>query len=728
MVKRSMDRQAAPQLSNPSKPSHIHTRKRQFSHESTNLSSSPTMWAADSSTAYSNEAYNQNSISQHTHLKPYLGRTAKLSRAYANHIVLALALVLCSLIVLSTYISRDANTAKRVLAQACTGLETATNALALTPRFTAIALNRVTTITMHNAIDQVGRLAHAALILVKQLMLYILFRYQRVILCALQLTVMSATNAVSSHAQQITNFLNTQLKDISGTLAAGLNGINSQIQNVDSAISKIPSLPFGGPSIPQIGTVGLSAVSDKLNGLQLPASFQQTLQGLSASIPTLDDIEAKISGVLSGPFDDVSNKISAALANVKVPDQGIFPVMDPIQPIRFCYGNAYNLGWIDRISEAITVALWYGCLGIVLAMMGVTAFYMFWILWEHRLHEQNVARIQTMLKASGRNEPLADLDEITFSRMNTFQHATIDSHFTVCGLIAAVQFPVLTAMLGFIYKDPFRYPTAFQTRLMWSMQYVAHPFSLLCIAFGITGLIVVRFQIYLLRLIVQNIIPLLGQEIIQALDFILGRIASAVDAVVGPFISKVNTDINAIETQVNTVMIGWANDTIATAEVGIETVMTGFNDALNNLFEAVPGIKTAVISFTTCVIGNHTAMLRSIQNSLANGVVISLPRANASDFSIDASKLFMALNVTTQMMNMTTETVQNAPRAIFVDQLTWMQTEYEKTLWLQMLPFWVALILGLSIVIFAIIALIFDAIANAPLQIKRQLQPGSRKM
>ncbi|KAH6599570.1 hypothetical protein BASA50_002912 [Batrachochytrium salamandrivorans] len=652
---------------------------------------------------------------RHTHLMPYLGRTAKLSRSYANHIVLALALVLCTLIILSNGISRDTGTAKNLLVQACTGLETATNSLALAPRFTAITFNRVITAMISDSLNQAARLAGAILSLVKQLILYMLFRYQRVMLCVLQLGILSATNAVSTHAQQITEFLNTQLHDISGTLAAGLNGITTQIQSIDSAIDKIPKLPFGGGiSIPHIDSSGLSSASDKLNALKLPSSFQQTLQGLSSSVPTLDDIEAKISAALSRPFDDLSGRVATALRGIKVSNTGVLPVMEPIQPIRFCYGDSFNLHWIDRVAEALTVALWYGCLFIMIGILCVIIANVIWTLWEHSLHEQNVLRLQTMLSTSSGLKG----NDVDWSLIGTERDPTLRSNpdkFVLRSLITAVQFPVLAALFGWICRCMSRkhqlYPlTTAQIRIMWTMLYVAHPFSLMCIVFGATGLVVVRFQIYLVGLIIRYIVPLLGHEVIQALDSVITRIAGSIDAVVGPYITEVNTDINNVETQINSVLVGWANDTLRETEAGIDTVMAGFNEALHTVFGAVPGVQSAVVAFTTCVIGNHSAFIHNIQSTFTNGVLVTLPRANASDFAMDTPKLMMAMKLTSQAMNLSTDASGSVPSVLFFEQLTWMQTEYEKTLWLQMLPFWVALGFGVSLIVIAILTIVTDII------------------
>ncbi|KAH6589330.1 hypothetical protein BASA61_005660 [Batrachochytrium salamandrivorans] len=568
---------------------------------------------------------------RHTHLMPYLGRTAKLSRSYANHIVLALALVLCTLIILSNGISRDTGTAKNLLVQACTGLETATNSLALAPRFTAITFNRVITAMISDSLNQAARLAGAILSLVKQLILYMLFRYQRVMLCVLQLGILSATNAVSTHAQQITEFLNTQLHDIS-----------------DSS--------------------GLSSASDKLNALKLPSSFQQTLQGLSSSVPTLDDIEAKISAALSRPFDDLSGSSRHSATGY----QGVQHWGSP------CHGT-------------------YPAHSLLLC-----------------LHEQNVLRLQTMLSTSSGLKG----NDVDWSLIGTERDPTLRSNpdkFVLRSLITAVQFPVLAALFGWICRCMSRkhqlYPlTTAQIRIMWTMLYVAHPFSLMCIVFGATGLVVVRFQIYLVGLIIRYIVPLLGHEVIQALDSVITRIAGSIDAVVGPYITEVNTDINNVETQINSVLVGWANDTLRETEAGIDTVMAGFNEALHTVFGAVPGVQSAVVAFTTCVIGNHSAFIHNIQSTFTNGVLVTLPRANASDFAMDTPKLMMAMKLTSQAMNLSTDASGSVPSVLFFEQLTWMQTEYEKTLWLQMLPFWVALGFGVSLIVIAILTIVTDII------------------
>eukprot|EP00842_Homolaphlyctis_polyrhiza_P001106 jgi/Hompol1/1997/HPOL_002837-RA len=693
-------------------------------------------------------------------LQPHLGLEAKLSRSFANHIVLALLLVMCTLVMLSGTVSRQGDAAKRILVESCTGLEIAVNALALAPKFTAIAINRATTAEIRRAIAHASNVVALALTLVKQVLIYILFHYHRVMLCILQMGVSSAASAVTAHLQQASTFIDAQVQATSTAISDGLAAINAQIQSVNSQIDKLPStpsIPFvggGGPPIPHVPPAVLPGVSDKLAGFHLPTTYIDSLTSLSSKIPTLDDIESAVSAAISKPFDDLTSRFAALLSNVSVPDITVMPVPNTVDPIRFCYGDAYNLGWIDRLVEGVTVSLWYGCLGLALGMLGATAGYMFWTAYEHYIYERNISKLDDILddastqtlvslthdarRASIKDHDRSDKFTIsrvmaaTATRTRTVKPIETDLSFGSSGqssmvgtddkrslqiqrlrfAVSAMHFPAWVALFEWIsrrMKMPSIARSPAHIRTQWMMLYVAHPFSALCIMFGAAGLVAIRFQIFLLKLVLFRLIPFLAHEIALAAEFILRLISQAIDRVVGPYVDQINAQVTRVENDVNGVLVGWTNTTIDAVESAVGSVINGFSAAIHDVFASVPAVETAIVGFTTCVLGNGTTtLLRSIEAQLQSGIILDLPRINSTDFEMDVPKLASALGIVSNTMNISVDHTVPAAATLFYDQLAWLEAEYEQTLWMQMVPFWVALVFGCCVVFFGGVTVAVD--------------------
>ncbi|KAI8920485.1 hypothetical protein BC831DRAFT_387962, partial [Entophlyctis helioformis] len=664
-------------------------------------------------------------------LDPFLGRRAKLSRSYANQTVLSLLLVLCTLMILATTVSRQGDTAKHMLAESCTGLEIATNTLALTPQYTALAINRHTTAAVRSALDNAAALVSLTLTLVKQLLLYILFRYHRVMLCALEMTVLSAAGAVSSHAQQITDFVNTQFQEVSRALADGLDGINAQLRTVNDAIDKLPRAPSvpifggggGGVSVPRVGPVAIPGASDRLRNVALPSAFLQSLRGLNSSIPTLNDIESRVSDLISKPLADLSARVASRLSSTTIGDLDVLPV-PIVKPVRFCADGAYDVAWIDRVVEATTVSLWYGCLGLVIAMMVVTVAYMAYIAWEHGQQERSMSQLRALLDhdmGSSRSMQshdtamASDLKDIAVRRLvAAIEHPLL---FTVHDVIARRLFGSSSTSLASLLTSPHA------IRIQWFLLYISHPLSLWCILLGIVGLLAVRFQLLILGLIVTRLVPFLAGDVTRAMNLILGRVSDAMDDSIGPYVTQVNARMASVEAATNAVLTGWLTDTITTVDTGIDAIFGGFAGAVGSVFASVPVVQAAVTDFSQCVVGNQTrALLNAVKAAINNGSVVSLPRVVAADLGIDAGKLVTAFETTTRMMNLTdgsgsasskaaSSPVANGTLSLFREQILWMQHEYEQTLWLQMIPFAAVLVFGLLVVLLGLIAVLWDVAA-----------------
>ena len=640
-----------------------------------------------------------------TFLTPYLGLNAKLSRSHANQAVLALVLVICTLFIMSESAVRQGEIAKRQLVSSCTGLEIAVNSIANMPRLTAVAINHQTAASIRGIIDHTARFAGFTVELLKHLILYVLFRYQRIILCVLQMGVSTATGAISAHAQEITDFVNHQLGDIGNVVTGALQGFNEQLNHINDLSDKIDhvknSIPFGAgngiPNIPHIGPLDIPGLSDKLH-LSLPQDFSQRLSSLGSRVPTLDDIEKKVSDLLSGPFDSLASKLKSALQHVKTPNTDLLPVPQATSAIRFCDPDKFKLVWIDRVVEGTVVGIWYGCLLLIFFILVIIAFQMIIITTEHRLQEKNLGRLRALFTS---------IPTVSGNMLVCEPGKYVPIESSMKQLVAAAQFPLWFALHDRIAKCIFKSPSN-HIRSLWLFNYLSHPFTLLCIIFGVVGLIAVRLQLVIFETVVAFVVPFIAKEVELAVEQIMDIVGNALGLVVKPYVEAVNHEIDTIEGAVNKILFGWVGETLHIVEGAVDHVFGGFSDAINNVFKDVPVVRDAVHSFTTCVLGNHTKTLVALQSALEKGVGVSFGHVNESSMGIDKTKLMEALNITNTMMNLTSSAA-SAPEMLFQEQILWVKAEYERTMWLQMIPFGVALAMGLSVILIGILCFIGDA-------------------
>lgn len=88
--------------------------------------------------------------------------------------------------------------------------------------------------------------------------------------------------------EQINSFLSTTFSGIRTSIQSDVSSANSAISSAISAINKVN--PFGNISVPQLSVPSL----DALQNVTLPTDFEDALNKLNASLPTVSDLKDKI--------------------------------------------------------------------------------------------------------------------------------------------------------------------------------------------------------------------------------------------------------------------------------------------------------------------------------------------------------------------------------------------------------------------------------------------------
>jgi hypothetical protein len=93
---------------------------------------------------------------------------------------------------------------------------------------------------------------------------------------------------ISDFLPQINSFVQSTMSSIRTSIQNDVSTANSAIQSAVSAVNKVN--PFGNINVPQFNIPSLSA----LQNVTLPTDFEDALNKLNASLPTVSDLKDKV--------------------------------------------------------------------------------------------------------------------------------------------------------------------------------------------------------------------------------------------------------------------------------------------------------------------------------------------------------------------------------------------------------------------------------------------------
>ncbi|KAJ3042846.1 plasma membrane fusion protein prm1 [Rhizophlyctis rosea] len=535
------------------------------------------------------------------HLSPYPSLRAQLTRAYASNLTASLVLTLTTLFLLLGSLSNVADSTKSRLSSSCTALEATSTSVVSLPHYSAIALNNATRNGIESVVRHISNGLVGAVELLRFLVLFILRRYQRLLLCVLDTLVQAALGAVSQYADQVVSFVNTQLASIESALNDGLNAL-------DKAGASLVGL-FGQSG----NTFTLPGVQDKLN-FQIPHDFVDTLQGLKNKVPTLDEVEKKISDIVSTPFIMLENLIEGSMNASNIIDPTRFQIAAP-QPtiVKFC-ADKLDLTWVDKVQEALTIFLIIGAVLLIIAFILAVIFNAYMIRRTHTRFESHVQQTARLIQ--------------TANTTTTIILTTDDCEHQARERLHAALNPMTTRINTTLTRRIKSRPN--KSLATWFLNYTSHRPSLLCLIMGLTGLIAIALQLALLSHAQASLVPQLATDLHQtALDVSSAVHQSIVDAT-HPYVVEINTKIDDTEGEINDKLFGWVNGTFDAINNTISTFTNGFNEVLNDTLSDVPVLRDAVRTFGMCIMGNTLESLAEAANALRTRLSVHIPRVDDS--------------------------------------------------------------------------------------------------
>ena len=366
-----------------------------------------------------------------------------------------------------------------------------------------------------------------------------------------------------------------------------------------------------------------------LQNIRLPSEIDGGLRKLNNSLPTLNDLKAKMDDLIQIPFEKMKSEVNSTLANYQF-DQTVLPI--PAQTeLTYCQ-DSMDLTPIDTLSAKIHHAARVGVGILVILALLVIAFYMLWQWLEYRGLQKHVERTMIAFK-SGQDEKESSLailseDQASLYKMMSFlqlsQHAFLASIF----LPRAHRIGIRT--------------TDGINRLRWWLAWITHPFPLAILAMGIVGLIGVLIQMAAIKVGENH----LKGEIVTMLDDNAAQFQQAINdhlqTISKDFANRSNAIITDAQDELNDGLLKWVGVTTSTMNLTLNEFMDGIADVVNMTFANTP-LFTPVQSFVDCVLGQKVVGIEKALKWIHNNAHVTFPLVNETMFMLSNSTVQEAL-------------------------------------------------------------------------------------
>lgn len=352
--------------------------------------------------------------------------------------------------------------------KSCDALELATSSLISLPHFMAGPFNDSISDTINSTIRGFVRTLDFGIQALNGIIVFFIDLYKSTFRCLLELAVRGSISAVSEAVIFLQGFSNNALAGIKTAIDNSIAGINSSLEGVRSALSNVGGLL----NLPEIPTVSIPA-AEELNQITFPTTgIVNGLDTLNATIPSMDEIENRLTNLISIPFNELRILINNSMSDIKF-NSTILPV-PAMNNIKFCENNL-NLEVLDDIKNDLKRTAWIGlsilfALSILLIL--ANAFYT-WI--SHKRFMNKVDKSLNNFKRTNSNiNKNSIIDIIKFSE-NPF-----------------LQNHIVKTSTYFKNREN-------QTLYRWFWDYILFKPAIICLIIGLAGIISIFIQIAILN-------------------------------------------------------------------------------------------------------------------------------------------------------------------------------------------------------------------------------------
>jgi hypothetical protein len=591
----------------------------------------------------------------------------KRTRSYLNNVGIACIFCFWVLLYLTAQLDHEKQVLKQELKKGCVHLEVSINAIGSTPRYVGMSVNRYILKSIRLVEQQMVHSLVFSIEIVKQVLLFVLLKYQKTMQCLVTLSASAGLSSVAAHAQQITDFTNQRLGELQNTLNEGLKGINEQVGNVNGILASIPLV--GNNAIP---------LPIKIPGLEenmkwsLPSDASSTLSQLQS--PSLAEIHNNIKSIVSVPFEALKQTVRGQV-NITLPDIQM-TIPDKVANITFCDQFVPEPA-VDFLVDQITKGIHWGMAIVGAVFLISVIFECFRIQFEHQRLEFARQYVEKKLQS----------DYLTIMSMNT---ANVSEK--VCDRFV---YPIISRFMDGSESSQFRYYTE------WYLMYVSHDTAWKCIVFGGTGFLLVQLQMWIIERIYAAIVPVVGELMAASVDHVKGIVTKATTDAVGVYVQAMNQELDKVEVLVQEHMGLIISQFTKLINDHVLGIFTAFQETIQDAVKAVPFIGDAISSYFKCMLGDGVlSALEGIQTK------VTIPRLEILDFDFDTSKMVDMLDLSSSVTGMYQGSSSTKYEQLFMNQIEAFKEYYIKLIRWQAMPFLVVFCVGCSLLILGMILML----------------------
>jgi hypothetical protein len=528
--------------------------------------------------------------------------------------------------------------------------------------------------------------------IINLIILFILNRYQRLLLCFLDAIIQSSVGSIAANLADVSLVINSQLSAIQGQVNTNVAIVNRELaeigQDANGAINIINAIFTGeqagpGISLPPIPDIG---------SIEIPQEVINSLNSLT--LPTLDEVEAEVGRIVSVPFDFIENGIRDTFTELSesVNITLIAPLRSEAPPLTFCQ-EKFDLGFIDDTIDASTTAL-YIAIGIMLLVALILTIAN--AIWIKRNHVRDEVRVQ-------------ELEE-------KIDHSLVDgagNQELARDLVAQAASPRLFSATQKSGLGMFKSSETRQRKWKWFMNYANHSPSLQIVAFGLTGVILIYVTLLTIDLFTASLLPSFAENVLAATDELVNFLAGTgiflfdltqkVNDAIAPFADQVNIRVDIVENQINLGIETLVDETSVVLNSTVGVFIRGFQSELAQALAPVPALALAIENFGNCVL-NLDQILESL-DAVKDLLRIELLRVDLDLLKIDDLSVSIR-----EAINEGQEDVFGAQKTLadfVLEQLDRIVDQGKDSLSGQLWNFWFALAFGLLVTVSGLVSLIW---------------------
>ncbi|PKY40865.1 hypothetical protein RhiirA4_496343 [Rhizophagus irregularis] len=259
----------------------------------------------------------------YSNIHPYIGLRGKLSLAWITYPIISFIFVIGRLFIAMNSIDPIIEDIRQRVNKSCDALELATSSLISLPHFMAGPFNDSISDTINSTIRGFVRTLDLGIQALNGIIVFFINLYKSTFRCLLELAVRGSISAVSEAVIFLQGFSNNALAGIKTSIDNSIAGINSSLEGVRNALSNVGGLL----NLPEIPTVSIPAAED-LNKVTFPTTgIVNGLDTLNASIPSMDEIENRLTNLISIPFNELRVIINNSMTNSNINKNSIIDII-----------------------------------------------------------------------------------------------------------------------------------------------------------------------------------------------------------------------------------------------------------------------------------------------------------------------------------------------------------------------------------------------------------------